>query len=65
LVDRKTETKLGASVNQRDRFIEAARDLGADEDETAFKARLATIVRQRPAPELPTEKPKRKARKEP
>ncbi len=34
--------------SQRDRFIETARQLGADEDEVAFKAKLATIARQKP-----------------
>lgn len=33
---------------QRDRFIEAARELGCDEDEAAFKAKLAVIARQKP-----------------
>ncbi len=33
---------------QRDRFIETARALGADEDEAAFKEKLAVIARQRP-----------------
>lgn len=34
-------------ATQRDRFIEAARELGCDEDEAAFKAKLAVIARQR------------------
>ena len=34
--------------SQRDRFIETARALGADEDEAAFKARLAVIARHKP-----------------
>jgi len=40
---------------QRERFIEAARSLGADEDEAAFKAKLAQIARHKPkdAPEPP------------
>jgi hypothetical protein len=33
--------------SQRDRFIETARHLGADEDEGAFKAKLATIAKQK------------------
>ena len=37
-----------STVSQSERFIEAARQLGADEDETAFKAKLAVIARQRP-----------------
>lgn len=33
---------------QRDRFMETARAIGADEDEAAFKAKLAVIARQKP-----------------
>lgn len=44
---------------QRARFEEAARALGADEDEAAFKAKLEKIARQQPQGE-PTEKPKPK-----
>lgn len=42
---------------QRDRFIEAARELGADDDEATFKAKLAVIARQKPKdePEPPSE----------
>ena len=36
---------------QRDRFIEAARELRCDEDEAAFKAKLAVIARQKPKDE--------------
>lgn len=42
--------------DQRDRFIETARALGADEDEAAFKAKLAVVARQKPKDE-PKEKP--------
>ena len=35
-------------TQQSARFIEAARQLGADEDEAAFKAKLAQIARQKP-----------------
>lgn len=40
---------------QRARFIEAAKKLGADDDEAAFKAKLAVIARQKvkDAPEPP------------
>jgi hypothetical protein len=40
---------------QRERFIEAARELGADDDEATFKAKLAAIARQKPKdkPEAP------------
>lgn len=40
-------------TSQRDRFIEAARDLGADEDEAAFKAKLAQIARHKPKDAVP------------
>ncbi len=33
---------------QRQRFIDVARAIGADEDEAAFKAKLARIARQKP-----------------
>ena len=36
------------ATSQRDRFIETARALGTDEDEAAFKAKLAVIARQKP-----------------
>lgn len=39
-------------ASQRDRFIETARTLGCDEEEAAFKAKLAVIARQRPAPKV-------------
>lgn len=39
--------------SQQERFIEAARRLGADEDEAAFKAKLAVIARQKPKDEPP------------
>jgi len=37
--------------DQIDRFREAARSLGADEDEAAFKAKLGVIARQKPKEE--------------
>ncbi len=33
--------------DQRARFIEAARELGADEDEATLKAKLGVIARQK------------------
>lgn len=36
---------------QSERFIEAARELEADDDEATFKAKLAAIARQKPKPE--------------
>ncbi len=38
---------INKQKSQQDRFIEAARELGADEDESTFKAKLATIARQK------------------
>ena len=43
-------TSNSATKTQADRFIEASRQAGADEDEGAFKAKLAAITRQKPAP---------------
>ncbi len=40
-------------LDQRARFIEAARRLGADKDEAAFKAKLAQIARQKPKADVP------------
>ncbi len=36
-----------AARTQAERFVEAARELGADEDEATFKAKLAAIARQK------------------
>ena len=38
--------------SQRERFIETAHAIGSDEDETAFKAKLAVIARQKPKDEM-------------
>lgn len=37
---------------QSERFIEMARELGCDEDEEAFKAKLGLVARHRPSPDL-------------
>jgi len=37
---------------QSARFIKTARQLGADEDEAAFKAKLVQIARQKPKGEV-------------
>jgi len=42
-----------AKLQQANRFTEAARQLGADEDEAAFKAKLAQIARQKPKGDVP------------
>jgi hypothetical protein len=36
--------------SQKDRFIEAATQLGCDEDEEAFRTKLAVIARHNPNP---------------
>ena len=43
----------GDTSGQRTRFVEAARQLGADEDEDIFRAKLAQIARQRSEGEVP------------
>ena len=45
--------KTTGEGGQRRRFEEAARQLGADEDEAAFKAKLAQIARQKPKGDVP------------
>lgn len=49
-------------AQQSERFKEAAKALGADESEAAFRERLAVIARQKPkdAPEAPRAKRKPK-----
>jgi hypothetical protein len=42
------EEKTKAASAQRARFIEVARQLGADEDEATFKEKLVTIARAKP-----------------
>ncbi len=56
MTEGKNKSGQNTSPAQRDRFIEAARQLGADEDEAAFKTKLALIAQQKPradVPELP------------
>jgi hypothetical protein len=43
---------------QRQRFKEAARQLGADEDEAAFKEKLGVIARQKPKSRAEDDSPK-------
>lgn len=52
-MDGKNKPEQGASPSQHDRFIKAARQLGADEDEGAFKVKLAVIAWQRPKGAVP------------
>ena len=55
----KAMTKDKATMPQAQRFTEAARAAGADEDEAAFRAKLGVIARQKPkdAPEPPADAP--------
>ncbi len=39
--------------SQADRFAATARALGADEDEAAFRAKLAVIARHKPKEDVP------------
>lgn len=52
-----SDEKVG-EVSQSQRFIEAARELGADDDEATFKAKLAVIGKHKPKdkPEPPKDK---------
>jgi hypothetical protein len=47
---------------QIDRFKEAARQLGCDEDEAHFDEKLKDIARHKPSPEKTTEKDEEKPR---
>jgi hypothetical protein len=49
------QTRPSDGKTQSERFMEMARELGCDEDEAAFKAKLAQIARQKPKEE-PTQK---------
>jgi phage FluMu gp28-like protein len=44
----KTTLTTSCAESQHQRFIKTARALSADEDEAAFKAKLAVIARQKP-----------------
>lgn len=50
---KRLETGKG-NKSQSARFMETARALGCDEDEAAFKAKLAVIARQKPKDEIAT-----------
>ncbi len=47
----KSKTMAKAEISQCDRFKALARELGCDEDEATFKAKLARIARQKPKDE--------------
>lgn len=42
------EREQTSRQSQADRFKEAARELGADDDEAAFNAKLRKLVKQKP-----------------
>ncbi len=46
--------------SQHDRFVQLARDLGADENEATFKEKLGEIARQKAKDGPPTRKPREK-----
>ena len=46
--------------SQRERFIEAARELGADDDEATFKAKLAQFAKPTTSPEKTEAAPRKK-----
>ena len=54
--DQSSKEIIQAVTSQRNRFIEAARSIGADEDEAAFKAKLAVVARQKPGDNATGEK---------
>src|SRR5690349_1798262 len=47
----KAKTRETQDQGQHERFIEADRELGCDDDEATFKAKLAVIARQKPKDE--------------
>ena len=49
----------GDKEHQLRKFSEAARELGCEEDESAFDEKLRAIARQRPKPEGEKPKPKK------
>jgi hypothetical protein len=48
-----------SQIEQSKRFIEAARELGCDEDEAAFDEKLKRIATAKPAKPAKSKKPKR------
>lgn len=47
------DTTKSDGKSQSDKFKEAARELGADEDEARWDERLKKIAKAKPAPEKP------------
>jgi hypothetical protein len=54
------EKQPPSGKSQRDKFIQTARAIGCDEDESAFKERLKTLVAAPLAPQKTAGKPKAK-----
>lgn len=44
---------MSEKQSQSDKFKEAARESGADEDEARWEARLRKVVKHKPQPEKP------------
>ena len=53
MVESKKPPVLAAKVDQLDKFKEAAREHGADEDEARWDERLKKVAKAKPAPEKP------------
>ncbi len=51
-----SDTDRNSKAKQIDRFKEAARALGCDEDEAAFDAKLAEVAKHKPTPTSEPEK---------
>lgn len=49
------KNKKTADIDQHRRFIETARELGCDDDEAAFDAKLKKVAGHKPAPSLKTD----------
>jgi hypothetical protein len=52
-IKRPVAPDTSATMDQAGRFKAAAQQLGADEDEATFKAKLAVIGKQKPKGEFP------------
>ena len=48
--------KESTELSQRQKFINSAREIEADEDETAFEAKLKRIAEAKPPPKKPSDK---------
>jgi hypothetical protein len=52
-MSKKAQTRPLHENPQPDRFVEAARALGCDEDEAKFNAALGKVARHKPPPDPP------------